>query len=338
MRSRRSASGPDVGSAWSSQTVTRQPSSGGAPGDGDVAAEVDHDPAAERLADPPCGAVSGQRLGGRAEVELDAGRDSNASWLGDRGSRSASRGSGAARPAARPSAASSSKSRSYPRFRIARPTVGSTAPSVARATRSATSIASISRSPTSTASPAASLTRMSSESSRNRLQARSIRSSSASSSSRAPTIAPGSVTKTDAVVPSALQRDEVIILRSRRRRWGPAAGAGTGAGAGGAAGGEREGEEAVLGVPPPPLLHVCLSGPGGAGAASRLRSRLSCLLFVECPGFAWATKPASAPTRATAPTQAHFVRLDARRNAASRAVPPRGREISRESIALQSGG
>ena len=47
----------------------------GRPGHGDVAAEIDHDPAAERLAYPPCGAVSGQRFGGCAQVELNAGHN-----------------------------------------------------------------------------------------------------------------------------------------------------------------------------------------------------------------------------------------------------------------------
>jgi len=46
------------------------------------------------------------------------------------------------------------------------------------------------------------------------------------------------------------------------------------------------------------------------------------LVFVDLPGFAWATKPARAPTSAMAPTQTHFVTFDARRSAASRAVPP----------------
>jgi hypothetical protein len=46
------------------------------------------------------------------------------------------------------------------------------------------------------------------------------------------------------------------------------------------------------------------------------------LVFVDLPGLACATYPARAPASATAPTQTHLVMLDARRSAASRAVPP----------------
>ncbi len=94
---------------------------------------------------------------------------------------------------------------------------------------------------------------------------------------------------------------------------------------------------AVLGVPPPPLFTfawVGLDAPEPLPAPEPPEP----LLFVECPGFACATKPASAPTRATAPTHTHFVRLDARRNAASRAVPPRGGEICARIHRQQCGG
>jgi hypothetical protein len=108
---------------------------------------------------------------------------------------------------------------------------------------------------------------------------------------------------------------------------GAGTGAGAGAGVGAAAGGEREDEDAAP-VAPPPLSAALPPVDPEAPEPLRDPEPLELLVFVECPGFACATKPASAPTRATAPTHTHFVRLDARRNAASRAVPPRGRAIS----------
>ena len=94
----------------------------------------------------------------------------------------------------------------------------------------------------------------------------------------------------------------------------------------------------VLGVPPPPVVAtfawVGLDAPEPLPAPEPPEP----LLFVECPGFAWATKPASAPTRATAPTQAHFVRLDARRKAASRACRRAAGRSRRESIGCNVAG
>ena len=104
---------------------------------------------------------------------------------------------------------------------------------------------------------------------------------------------------------------------------GAGAGAGTGAGAGvgAAAGGviEEDDDDALLALPAPALLV-----PVGALVREPLRvpEPFEPFVFVDLPGFACATKPARAPTSAMAPTQANLVTFDARRSAASRAVPP----------------
>ena len=66
--------GSGAAAAWSSATWTSQPPDGRLPGDREIAAEVDQHPASDRVVSAARGAVGGQRLGGRPEVELDAWR------------------------------------------------------------------------------------------------------------------------------------------------------------------------------------------------------------------------------------------------------------------------
>ena len=153
----------------------------------DVPAEADEGPGAGRLVDGAGGPVGGERLRGGPEVDPDTPGDRDgAARRGPAADRAPSRHRGD--PHADPGAAAATieKSRSYPSSSIARPTVGSTSPSVMAAARRATSRASTSSGLTATPSPAARFTAVSSESSRNRLQARSMRSAHGAEQPRPP--------------------------------------------------------------------------------------------------------------------------------------------------------
>ena len=126
-------------------------------GDGDVAAEADEHAAAR----PPRwarsrGAVGGQRLGGRAEVEADAASEPDRPGARGRPDRPPAGDRANATPSAprrrpRRGRAPPRRSRGRSRARSApAPTVGSTSPSVSRAARSASSTASSSSGLTAT--------------------------------------------------------------------------------------------------------------------------------------------------------------------------------------------
>ena len=99
-----------------------------------------------------------------------------------------------------------------------RPTVGSTAPSVSRAARSAEPTAVANRSLTAIALPLARFSRLNSESSRKRLQARSIRSNSSSRILRATPSCMGPDRTSCAPVPRALKDTLAITATSRWKR------------------------------------------------------------------------------------------------------------------------
>ena len=99
--------GPSSGAAWSSAIRRGQPPVGAVAGDGDVAAEADeHATVASTAAAAARAAIGGERLRGRAEVELDARRNT------DRAMMPVELDAFASRRPARSSAGSESPSRS----------------------------------------------------------------------------------------------------------------------------------------------------------------------------------------------------------------------------------